>query len=416
MNQRALVKFSVCCLLAGLLAANPLPVLAQEKDDSSFESWEDDDQAKKPSSTPAPVADTAAVDLADTTVATSEADSGRGMLPAVSTRYGSVRLMGLFQTLFDTTLYSDNETVGFSFQRARIMLQGHLLSDELTYFFQGDAKNMGSFALDMYFKFQRGALSLRVGRFLPDYTMMMPRDESNLSAIRYPMLLTQGGFGVWRQIGVELGYQASDKFLLKLGVFNGLFTEPGATNPELTNQQMGGFELDGVFTATYADNNKAKDFLLKAAFNFSQQLRLDFNFWLGMPVNAADAGENDVVINAGPGIEYLAGKLHIMSEFLFRVVAYGTDQDAVTALGMWAHIGYFLSENTEAIFRADLVEPNLDADNDMRLRITGGGHYWIEREHLRLLINGFFELPIEGGDNAVAQEAIGLLVQASLAW
>ncbi|MBW1873030.1 MAG: hypothetical protein JRJ19_13250, partial [Deltaproteobacteria bacterium] len=191
-----------------------------------------------------------------------------GLLPSVHTRYGSLALMGLFQTLFSSAMVNDNsaasETVGFTFQRARIILKGHLLTENLEYFFQGDAVNMASFALDMYVKYKYRGFSIRFGRFVPDFTYMLPRNKGDLAAVEHPIYLTFGAFGVWRQIGAEMGYQVSDELELKFGVFNGLMYEPNFINPLLVNMQMGVIEVGGATYNNYTDNNKAKDFMLRA--------------------------------------------------------------------------------------------------------------------------------------------------------
>jgi hypothetical protein len=427
---------TVRLLLSVLLVLAPLAVAADEEE-AGFEGWDEEsgdtkkDEEKKNSSAtagesakpgpkPTPAPSPEPVNKPEVGMDAKTAGSHEGLLPSVQHEYGSLALMGLFQTLFDTTIIlddnNDTETLGFTFQRARIMLKGHLLTRNLEYFFQGDAKNMLSFALDMYVKYKYRGFSLRVGRFLPDFTYMMPRNKGDLAAIEHPLMLTYGGFAPWRQIGAEIGYQANDQFGIKFGVFNGLLYEPTTVDPYLVNAQMGSVDIGGVTYTNYTDNNMGKDFLLRANYMATSNLSLDLNFWLGMPENAVDGDEIDIVIIGGPGVEYNDGKLHLITEFLFRIVSYDDPTDTRTGLALWAHAGYFFTDWLEAIFRADWVEPNLDDDTDMRLRLTTGAHFLVEKDHFRILANFFVELPLEDDPAPSLDEVIGILVQASLMW
>ncbi|HUU01778.1 MAG TPA: porin [Myxococcota bacterium] len=420
-----------CLVLSAALAFCPLAASAQDKDKkqeekTGFEGWEEEskdegqkpgaapvnrDQRFHPAPAPAPVVKIVPPPVGP---AAEEPVSHKGLLPSVDHKYGSLALMGLFQTLFESYMFNDdadNETVGFRFQRARIVLKGHLLSRNLEYFFQGDAGNMASFALDMFLRYKYHGFSLRVGRFLPDFTYMMPRDRAHLDAVNFPVFLTDGAFGVWRQIGFEIGYQANEQFTVKLGVFNGLMYEPTAVNPQLINMQMGSIETGGAVYTNYTDNNKAKDIMLRAAFKPMDTLSLDLNFWLGMPNNAGVDSDNDIVIMGGPGAEYNDGRLHLISEFMFRVISYGDPSDSKSSLALWAHIGYKLQDWLECVFRVEWLEPDMDTDDDMRLRFTAGGHFAVEQDHFAILADLFADIPAQSGN-----EAFGILVQASLAW
>lgn len=437
------VASSWCLVLSAALALCPLAASAQGKEKkqeekTGFEGWEEDttDKGEQPMATPAgqpeekteqktPAEGTAApaptpVPVTESTTppvgtAAEEPVSHKGLLPSVDHKYGSLALMGLFQTLFESRMYNDDiddETVGFTFHRARIILKGHLLSRNLEYFFQGDAGNMASFALDMFLRYNYHGFSLRVGRFLPDFTYMMPRDRAHLEAVNFPVFLTAGAFGVWRQIGAEIGYQANEQFTVKLGLFNGLMYEPTAVDPQSINMQMGSVTIPGGATYTnYTDNNKAKDIMLRASFKPLDALSLDLNFWLGMPNNSNGDSDDDLVIMGGPGAEYNNGRLHLISEFMFRVISYADDTDSKKTLALWAHVGYRLQDWLEGIFRVEWLEPDLDADDDMRLRFTAGGHFYIEQDYFAILADLYADIPAQSGD-----EEFGILIQASLAW
>jgi hypothetical protein len=422
--MRSIGNTGIRLLLIALFALASTATYAQGEDVTEFEGWEDTEEkpavkeeAPRPTKTeaaPAPKVEKPAP------------NSHTGLLPSVHHWYGSLDITGIFQTLFDTTFVLDDddttEMVAFTFQRARIILKGHLIDEDLTYFFHGDAGNMASFALDMFlgYRFGDSGLSLRIGRFLPDFSYMMPRNKADLAAIMLPEYLTYAGFAPWRQIGVEASYQANEQLTFKLGVFNGFLFDPGVVNPALINMQMGLVDVLGTTYSNYTDNNKAKDFMLRASYKINPDLSFDLNFWFGMPVNLADQDENDLLVMGGPGLEYNNGKLHLVTEFMFRVISFGqdgADPGSRTSLGLWAHAGYRLNDLVEAVFRIDWVEPDLDAaaDNDMRLRITIGPHFWIEEKHFRILVNLFLDLPLEG-DPPSGEEVVGFLTQAAVMW
>jgi hypothetical protein len=355
--------------------------------------------------------------------------SHTGLLPSVSTQYGSLTVLGVFQILLDnqfTLANPTNEGVyytkqSFDFQRARIIVKGHVINENFTYFFQGDARNMLSFALDMYlgYKFGTSGLSFRVGRFVPEFSYMMPRNTADLAAINYPIYLTNGNFAVWRQIGVEASYQFNEELNIRLGVFNGMLYDPFSVKSADVYMQMGSYTFGtapGVTYSNYSDNNKAKDFLLRASYKLNKTLSLDLNGWFGMPVNASDPGSNDFVFMGGPGAEYNDGKLHLVGEFMFRALSYGQDNgpEAVYSLGAWAHAGYRLSDWLEGIFRIDLLDPVISHNkNDMLMRFTVGPHFWLEEKHFRILANLYYDLPMEG-DNR--QHNLGIQIQFGALW
>jgi hypothetical protein len=421
-------------LLIALFVLASSATSAEEEDITEFEGWEatekkkekeEEEKAPTPAETEAaPAPAPAPVPEPVTELREKTPGSHTGLLPSVHHQYGSLALMGIFQTLFDTAFIlddnEDTESVAFTFQRARIMLKGHLITENLTYFFQGDAGNMASFVLDMFlnYKFSDTGLSLKIGRFLPDFSYMMPRNKADIAAIMFPEYLTYAGFAPWRQIGLEASYQANQQLTFKLGVFNGFMYDPVFVNPALINMQMGIIDVAGTTYSNYTDNNKAKDFMLRASYQVNPHFSFDLNFWFGMPLSFADPDENDLLIMGGPGVEYNNGKLHLITEFMFRVVSFGqdgADPSSRTSLGLWAHAGYRLTDLIEAIFRIDWVEPDLDdaADNDMRMRITIGPHFWIEEKHFRILVNLFFDIPLEG-DPPSGEEIIGFLTQFAI--
>ncbi len=417
-------------LLAAHLALMSPAAFAEEEDITEFEGWEDPGDKKKEKEkkeekkeeTPRPTETEVAPATApapEPAVRERAPESHEGVLPSVYHRYGSLAVTGIFQTLFDTTIVlddnDDTEAVAFSFQRARIMLDGHLINENFRYFFQGDAGNPAGFVLDMYLscRFPGPGLTVRFGRFIPDFSLLLPRNKADIAAINLPIFLVApraGSFAPWRQIGLEASLQASDQLWFKLGVFNGFWQDPYNLDPLLAYNSL--LFIPGT-ESNWTDNNKAKDIFLKIAFEASQELTLKLDFWLGFP-NQAGEDDNDILIMGGPGVEYNNGKLHLMGEFMFRVLSHAEDgADSQSALGLLAHAGYRLNDLVEGIFRLEWLEPDTENDEDMLIRFTLGPHFWIEDKHFRILVNLFFDLPV---DSDTYEEAIGILAQAAIAW
>jgi hypothetical protein len=204
-----------------------------------------------------------------------------------------------------------------------------------------------------------------------------------------------------------------------LGMFNGMLQDPFSMDPAAAYQELVRINAFNNWT----DNNRAKDFLLRGSYGLGD-LSLDLNVYLGMPVNAGDPDENDLVLMIGPGAEYKHGKFHIMGEFMFRSIFFGADVATTTftppvskaySMGLWAHFGYRLTDLIEIIARVDWIEPDLDDDtNDMLMRITAGMHLWIEGDHFRVLANLYTDIPLEDFGNR--DTALGLQIQAAVLW
>jgi hypothetical protein len=356
--------------------------------------------------------------------------SHQGVIPTVSTQWGSLTILGVFQTLFDNTINIKNYTgpeltkSSFDFQRARIILKGHVISESLTYNFQGEAKNAASFALDAFlgYKCPTSGLAFRVGRFVPDFSYMMPRNTADLGTINYPLYLTgASGFGVWRQMGLDVASTMGD-LPVKVGVFNGMpETPPAIANPLNTYMEIGTVPLSGaaVTASNATDNNRDKDYMARISYKLKKELSLDLNLYLGMPPNTINAKRYDLVFMGGPGVEYNDGKLHLVGEFMFRNISFGNEgaADAITSFGAWAHAGYRFTDLIEGVFRVDVYEPNMDNDNDMLMRLTAGPNFWLEDKHFRILVNAFLNMPMETATGSPNRPwTMGLQAQFAALW
>jgi hypothetical protein len=387
--------------------------------------------------------------------------SHEGFIPTVSTQYGSITVLGVFQVLLDTryqlTVNSDTtnkddrlDKITATFQRARIIFKGHVVSEDFTYFFQGDAANEKSFALDMTLGYKLGktGLSIRVGRFVPDFSYMMPRNTADLAAINYPVYITTpGGFAIWRQLGFDIAYQPMPELIIKVGVFNGVLNSPYNVTALSAYMQMGsipigsytpvGGEKKDIAVSNTTDNNRAKDVMLRVTYKPMKTLSVDLNMWVGFPANyetdptSTNVGKlkrrangeltaNDTLVMGGPGVEYNDGTLHAVGEFMFRYLKHGEGGvDAQTALAAWGHVGYRFTKLIEAIARLDWWDMDLDAKNslttNMYMRVTVGPHFWLEEKHFRILVDLFCDIPLEGNEK-INQTNLGLQAQFAALW
>jgi hypothetical protein len=380
--------------------------------------------------------------------------SHEGFIPTLSTQYGSITVLGVFQALLDTryqlTVNQDTtnkddrfDKLTATFQRARIIFKGHVVSKDFTYFFQGDAGNEKSFALDMTlgYNFGKTGLSIRVGRFVPDFSYMMPRNTADLAAINYPLYITTaGGLAIWRQLGFDIAYQPIPELIIKVGVFNGMLNSPYSVTAGSAYMQMGSIPIGSYGTgankkditvSNLTDNNRAKDVMMRVTYKPMKTLSVDLNMWVGFPaqyetdITSLNVGKlkrkangeltaNDVVVMGGPGVEYNDGTLHVVGEFMFRYLDEGESSNSKTALAAWGHVGYRFTKLIEGIVRVDWVDMDLDAENLMLMRVTAGPHFWLEEKHFRILVNLFCDIPLEKAETR--QTNLGLQAQFAALW
>jgi len=362
----------------------------------------------------------------------------------ISSDYGSLTvaaiLQGLFQARFDgsdldrTTppdgVVDDRDDVylnnhyDFALQRARIILKGNLLSPNLTYVFQGDAA-LAEFVLDarMAYVIPEGegiSTTFSAGRFLPPFSLILPRLVSRLDAINYPLyLFTSFGANspmqpfastntVGRQVGLLLTQKLTPLFQLDLGVFNGF----------QRTVQAGG----------WGDDNDPKDFMVRAAVKPVDGLLFAVDFWAGFP-NSLDSGVADDPLT--PANEYRAAApfarlssdptyqndsdyfvifeteitlldpLKLMGEFVYTHQAVRTrnaatgaqSENGVDSLGGWFHVGYAFKDllgagaDLEAMARIDYFDPNIDVAENAQMRLTIGPQFFLEGLHSQIRLN-----------------------------
>jgi hypothetical protein len=367
----------------------------------------------------------------------------------ISSDYGSLTvaaiLQGLIQARFDGSnidrqtsgphfgtiddyddVYANNH-FDFSLQRARIILKGSLLSPNLTYVFQGDA-TLAEFVLDarVGYVIPEGegiSTTFSIGRFLPPFSLILPRLVSRLDAINYPLYL----FTPWtagsafqpfastnttgRQVGLLVTQKLTSYFQLDMGVFNGF-------------QRV-------VQTGGWADENDLKDFFVRASTKPIDGLMFAVDYWLGLPASLDRAVVDDPTTPANethaaspfalsatdPTLQNdtdhfflfeaeftMVEGLKLMGEFAYTHQTIRTAdaslanpaETTVDGVGGWFHAGYAFKDllgagaDFELIARFDYFDPNIDVGDNTMMRFTFGPHFLLEGLHSQLRLNYMF--------------------------
>ncbi len=186
---------------------------------------------------------------------------------------GTLRLGGNLQTVYG---YSQTGKWSFAAKRVRLILNGDFPEQRLKYLVQLEALTSPAL-LDARIQ-ASGYLpktDLMLGRFIPSFSLYMPRSTAALEMINYPVVLTK--FAMWRQMGMQTTTKLQP-VELSIGVFNGY----PANN--------------------YADNNNGKDLLFSATAKPADFLQLLGYSWLG---NSVQKGSQDTLKNRyGGGIQH----------------------------------------------------------------------------------------------------------------
>jgi hypothetical protein len=364
----------------------------------------------------------------------------------IDANYGSLTVMGIFQALAigridgsrDLDRNGDgasddlddaypNNHFDFMLQRARIILKGHLLSPNLTYVFQGDATT-NPWALDARIGYaipegEGYSTTISAGRFLPPFTLILPRLVSRLGMINYPLYL----FGTWgagdprqpfawggatgRQAGLLVTQKIAGMLTIDVGVFNGM---------------QRAIEAGG-----WGDDNDAKDFFFRVAAVPTAGLNIALDFWAGFPnsvwtppadpatpwikptatafaMSADDpALQNDTNFFGVFEVEAnMVENLNLMGEFVVthQITRSQTvdpadpalrigSENATTGLGFWVHGGYTFKgllgagSDLEAAVRLDYFDRNIDVADTSQMRVTIGPHFFFEGIHSQIRLN-----------------------------
>jgi hypothetical protein len=330
----------------------------------------------------------------------SAAESRDGKTPAVASGYTDMRIGLILQTGYEFLPDQvKNRRNSFEVQRARLSIDGHLLSEDFTYLFVADAVGgfdipaetgapgseiFGSdgegdvpFLLDarLGWSLPGTGISFWIGRFVPSWGLLMPEKPSRLGAIAYPLYLHGGenAIGRFRNAGAQAQIDLTGFLQLGGGVFNG-----------------------GV--NTWRDDNDSKDLLVFATVKPISGLVVRASSFFSFPQVKDGIDENQGSINNGR-------ETHFSPVLEARFLEYGFDlmigaaadialrhEDDIRkdyqAYGFMGHVGFLvIGDWLELMGRAEWWEPNSQTNRNAQLRISAGPQLLVESIHLQIYVN-----------------------------
>jgi hypothetical protein len=272
---------------------------------------------------------------------------------------GTLRLGGNLQTVYG---YSQTGKWSFAAKRVRLILNGDLPEQRLKYLIQLEA--LASPAL-LDARIQAAGYlpktDLMLGRFIPSFSLYMPRSTAALDMINYPVVLTK--YAMWRQMGVQTTTKLQS-LELSIGVFNGY----PANN--------------------YADNGRGKDLLLSVAAKPAGFLQILGYSWLG---NSVQKDIQDTLKNrygGGFSIEQKLGQsmhLTVRSEAIAGQDRLPSSGGLVKSGGYYAHLGLRLHSKFETLVRWDKFDT--ERSDDGTAWLTLGANYYLSGTNAMIYAN-----------------------------
>lgn len=284
----------------------------------------------------------------------------------VTVGFGSLKIGGNYQGYY-AWYENDSQASEFDTKRARLLLSGTLIPDKVDFFIQAEALG-NPYLLDskLIMKYIPNT-AISMGRFIPNYTLYMPKSTAQLNVINYP--LTTLRTAMWRQTGIQSN--TSTQYVdLTLGVFNGYQTVAGS---------------EGLSGNDWGDNNDAKDFLIRADLKPMKGLKIGLFGWFGSAYNV-DMDEDFDVSRYGLNAEYTGEKVYLAGEYLMASTDSVTGSDRDSA-GFFAHIGYSFTEKWELHARYDAWDPDTDVDDNGESWITAGINYKLHKYNTMFYLN-----------------------------
>ncbi|MBU1356771.1 MAG: hypothetical protein KJ620_09415 [Candidatus Edwardsbacteria bacterium] len=272
---------------------------------------------------------------------------------------GTLRLGGNLQTVYG---YSQTGKWSFAAKRVRLILNGDLPEQRLKYLVQLEALTSPAL-LDARIQ-ASGYLpktDLMLGRFIPSFSLYMPRSTAALEMINYPVVLTK--FAMWRQMGMQTTTKLQP-VELSIGLFNGY----PANN--------------------YADNNKGKDLLFSVTAKPADFLQFLGYSWLG---NSVQKGSQDTLKNrygGGFSIEHKLGQsmlLIVRSEVIAGQDRLPFSGGMVKSGGYYAHLGLRPHPKIEVLTRWDKFDT--ERSDDGTAWLTLGANYYLSGTNAMIYAN-----------------------------
>jgi len=301
---------------------------------------------------------------------------------------GTLKMGGILQAGYTYNLEDAAGIDQFTLNRARFLLWGDIVPDKVKYFVQTET-NGSPAILDYKARFfYIPKTEITVGRFLPNFTLYMPYSTAKLEMINYPLTTAAkvGGvwyFAPWRQVGIQTTTK-TEYVDFNVGIFNG-----------------------GDQPNNKADNNDAKDFLLRAEVKppvEGAKIRVGGYAWLGKANPNIGTTEETIDRNRFGGFakaDYKATEkltLKFRGEFLMastdEVLGFTVDTNGVFTIdstattdgqAFFVHLGIQPDPRFEFLVRYDCFDPNTDQEyeadvtaDDKISWLTIGANYYLE--------------------------------------
>lgn len=307
----------------------------------------------------------------------------------VSIGYGTLKIGGIYQTTY-TWYEDDNLASEFKIQRARLLLSGTLVPGKIAYFVQADA-TQNPYLLDSKLILNHiPNTEMSIGRFIPYFTLFMPRSAAQLDFIKYP--LTTSHYAMWRQTGIQLR-TTINAFSLYYGVFNGYQYDSDSLTLKPND---------------WGDQNDAKDFLLSTSYNITDKLKIGVYGWWGTPYNKA-MDEDFTVTRYGANFEWRDPRFHLAAEYIMANDDFGHGQE-VKSHATLVQGGFFITERWEILARYETWDPDRDITDNGDRWFTAGLNYLLEKYYTKFYLN--YIAKMEEG-NSVDNDEIVVQVQFS---
>lgn len=337
----------------------------------------------------------------------------------ISAAHGSMRVGAILQAGFE---FLPDARAGdrnsFDLQRARLLLDGHLVSENLRYLLTGDATEglaadrrpgaPGSemvtdrpgadvpFLLDARITWRVPAIgvSISAGRFVPAWGLTMQSRPTRLGAIAYPLYVhgAEGSIGRFRNVGLDAQIRVVDFLAFEAGLFN------GGRN-------------------TFGDDNDAKDVIAGILLEPVAGLRIRAASFFAFPTAIGATRQDGSAIAGGTETHIQPIVEARYTDFGFDVMIGGAasfverheadTRDDTYSMGGMAHLGYLLVGDWFQLFvRGEIWEPDVGIAEDDQLRITAGPQLFLEGIHSQIRINYLYDR--FGGAAAMCRVYLGV--------
>ena len=280
---------------------------------------------------------------------------------AVRTRYGSLTLGGILQFWALGKMPPAEETdFEFIFKRARVLLWGDIGTSKIGYFLRFEGRE-SPFLLDAKLRFfYIPKTEIAIGRFLPDFSLYMPRLVSQLDTTNYPVVVQK--YGMWHQVGIQS--TTTTGFVdFTLGVFNG---------PE----------------NRFRDDNSEKDYLFKVNLKPVKGFQFALYRWQGSPRLSSETWK--LANRDGANLQLSTRRFSIKVELIRGINEKLNPKGEVLSIegiGGYANMVYQLHPRAELVFRYDYYDINRAFANNEIYWITPGLNLKLHQEVAVLSVN-----------------------------